>query len=679
MAPAERAAFLRREITRHDRLYYVEARPEIGDADYDLLLRELEALERDHPELRTPDSPTQRVGGAPIPSFTSVRHDPPMMSLDKTHAPDDLRDFDRFLRRQLGTETLTYVVEPKVDGVAFSLRYERGVLVQAATRGNGDVGDDITANARTIRTIPLRFPTEAACVELRGEVYMTKEGFLRLTRQQEADGEPPFMNPRNAAAGSLKLLDSRLVARRPLDAVIYAVGALDGVAFPTHVSLLEQLEAWGFRTPQFKRCAGIEAVLEAIAALEKQRHDFPFEMDGAVVKLDDRAHYEALGATARSPRWARAFKYEPERAETYVRDITVQVGRTGVLTPVAELEPVRLAGSIISRATLHNADEVARKDIRVGDRVWVVKAGDVIPAIESVLTDKRAGHEQPFAMPSACPACHAPVSRSEGEVAVRCTNPACPAQRVARLEHFAARDALDIEGIGGVLAELLVARGLVQDPLDLFTLPADALAGLVMRQSATGNDVRLGAKHAGKILQALERARTRPLARWLFALGIPRIGVTVAEQAASCHPTLAELAGSELLRQVVANPAAPPAACPVKCEAARAILEFFGSDYGRETLARLEELGIRPVGASASAPADGPLRGMTFVITGTLSVPREEIAARIKRAGGKVTDAVTKTTTCLVVGADAGGTKFKRAQALGTRQITEAELGKMIG
>jgi DNA ligase (NAD+) len=695
-AIAERAACLRRDIARHDRLYYVEARPEIGDADYDRLYRELEALEREHPELAAPDSPTRRVGGAPLASFAEVRHDPPMMSLDKTHVPEDLIDFDRFLCRQVQAVAIGYVVEPKVDGVAFSLRYEQGALTRAATRGNGDVGDDITTNVRTIRTIPLRIDTSAAVVELRGEVFLPKEGFLRLTRQQEAAGDAPFMNPRNAAAGSLKLLDSREVARRPLDAVLYAAGALEGVRFTTHVALLEQLASWGFRVPQFVFCSGVAAMLEAVRALERQRHDFPFEMDGAVVKVNDRQLYEALGATARSPRWARAFKYEPERAETVVREITVQVGRTGVLTPVAELEPVRLAGSIIARATLHNADEIARKDIRVGDHVWLVKAGDVIPAIESVITEKRTGEEHPFTMPAACPACQGPVTRLEEEVASRCTSPACPAQRVARLEHFAARDALDISGVGGVLAEVLVERGLVTDPLDLFTLDASALAGVVMRQSATGRDVVLGEKNAGKIMQAIERARALPLDRWLFALGIPRIGSTVAAQAASCHASLREIASSALLPQVVRDgdsarnipspaPAAapeaplPPVACPVKYEAAKAILTFFSGEYGRALLGRLDTLGIHPAAAGTCAAAGGPLQGQTFVITGTLSLPRPEMERRIKAAGGRMADAVTRATTFLVVGAEPGGSKYRKAQELGTPQITEAELGRIAG
>jgi DNA ligase (NAD+) len=681
-APADiaaRAAELRRAIARHDRLYYVEARPEIGDADYDRLYRELEAIERDHPELAAPDSPTRRVGGAPLAGFAPVRHDPPMMSLEKAHTEDDLRQFDRFLRDELGADRLAYVVEPKVDGVAFSLRYEHGLLVRAATRGNGDTGDDITANARTIRSLPLRIATAAATVEVRGEVFMTKAGFLRLTREQEAAGETPFMNPRNAAAGALKQLDPRVAAKRPLDAVLYAAGRLEGAAFARHGELLTQLAAWGFRTPDFQPCQDVDAVLDAIRALEKRRHDFPFEMDGAVVKVDRRDLYDRLGATARSPRWARAFKYAPERAETVLRDITVQVGRTGVLTPVAELDPVRVGGTEIGRATLHNADEIQRKDIRIGDRVWIVRAGDVIPAVESAIPEKRTGAERAFAMPAACPACGGPVVRPAAEVAVRCTNPACPAQRVARLEHFASRGALDLEGVGGVLAERLVETGLVRDPLDLFALTPDALAAIPMRKSATGRDVLFGAKHAAKVLEAVAASRRLPLERWLFALGIPRIGATVAEQAAACHRTLADLAGSPLLRRVAESGAETPVPdCPVKYEASRALLAFFDSAYGRGLLARLDALGIRPVAAATPATTGGPLAGKTLAITGTLSVPRPEMEARIRAAGGRVADTVNKATTHLVVGADPGGAKYRRAQELGTPQIGEPELLKMM-
>ena len=737
-AIAERVAFLRREIARHDRLYYIEARPEIGDANYDRLYRELETLEREHPELQHPDSPTRRVGGEPLSTFAPVRHDPPMMSLDKTHSRDDLLDFDRFLKDKLGLDRVAYVVEPKIDGVAFGLRYEHGRLARAATRGNGEVGDDITQNIRTIRTIPLHIATDAAVVEVRGEVFMTKEGFLRLTRGQEAAGEAPFMNPRNGAAGSLKLHDPREVARRPLDAVLYAAGRLDGLAFATHAALLDQLAVWGFRVPAYTRCADIEGVLAAIAALEQRRHDFPFEMDGAVVKVDNRTLYDApgMGATAKSPRWTRAFKYEPERAETVLADITVQVGRTGVLTPVAELEPVRLAGSIIARATLHNADEIERKDIRIGDHVWVAKAGDVIPAIESVLTEKRTGAERRFVMTAICPACGGTVVRRAEEVAHRCVNPACPAQLVARIEHFAARDALNIDGVGGVLAEKLAEYGLVRDPLDLFALTRESLAALLMRKSSTGKDVLFGVRNAQKVLDAIQAARLLPLDRWIFAIGIPNIGSTVAEHVAACHRQLADLADSSVLQAVMrlealytradqenprsrhstTNPprdeaeraarqtrydvlcdeveqtgerlvreggatraadAGRPARfmCPIKIEAARAVIEFFASDYGRTLLRRLDELGIRPTAAATPATAaTGPLAGQTFVITGKLSVSREVLATQIRQAGGTVADTISRAVTGLIVGADPGGTKHARAQELGIRQFAETEL-----
>jgi DNA ligase (NAD+) len=729
----QRAAFLRGEIARHDRLYYVEARPEIGDADYDCLYRELETLERQHPELDDPDSPTRRVGGAPLENgFAPVRHDPPMMSLDKAHSKTELLDFDFFIRRQFPDFTPAYVVEPKVDGVAFSLLYRNGRLERAATRGNGEVGDDITANVRTIRSIPLNLPTAAAVVELRGEVFMPRQGFIDLIARQEAEGIEIFMNPRNAAAGSLKQLDSRVTATRPLDSMIYATGALKGVDFPTHQAFVDTLHAWGVKTLPWRRmCADIPEVFAAIDALEQQRHAFPFEIDGAVIKLADRTRYDALGATARSPRWARAYKYAPERTETVVTAITVQVGRTGVLTPVAELEPVLLAGSQISRATLHNADEIARKDIRIGDAVWIVKAGDVIPAIEAVLTEKRPRAATPFVMPDACPACNGPVVRLADEVALRCANPACPAQLVCRLDHMAGRDALDIERMGGVVADALVRRGLVATPFDLFRLKRDDLAVLDLGEA--GKSRLFGPKNAERVLTAIEAARMLPLHRWLFALGIPQIGATVAEAVAACHARFSDLAASQLLRDVVglydalaeaqqSNPRGAAnrkrddagraelqhrfdAACArvenlgeslvaagaarraadasrpakytttVKEEAARALVVFFESEAGRAAAATLAALGIDPVRAAASAPApDGPLAGATVVITGTLSAPRQTIANRIKAAGGRVTDAVTSATTFLLAGDSPGGAKHNQALALGIPILSESDL-----
>jgi DNA ligase (NAD+) len=731
-----RLEFLKNEIRRHDRLYYVDARPEIGDADYDALYRELEALERAHPEWLTPDSPTQRVGGAPLSAFKQVRHSPPMMSLDKTHSRDDLTDFDTFIRKQLPNQVWDYVVEPKVDGVAFSLIYENGILTRAATRGNGDLGDDITANVKTIRSIPLSIPNAPELLEVRGEVYMTRAGFAELNRREEEAGREPFMNPRNAAAGSLKQLDPREVATRPLEAILYAAGTLKGVDFTSHGALLKQFADWGFRTPPWLRlCVDMQAVFAAIDELETQRHNFSFEIDGAVIKVNNRSLYAGLGATAKSPRWARAFKYEPERAQTRIHHITVQVGRTGVLTPVAELDPVLLAGSEIARATLHNADEIARKDIRIGDHVWVVKAGDVIPAIESVITEKRTGAETVFVMPSSCPVCQSAVLRLGDEVAHRCTNPACPAQRVGRLEHFASRDALDIRAIGGKVAEGLVAQGWVTDPLDLFSLTLSQLETFMIGDVTTG--LRKFGKNAQTALEALEASRKLSLEHWLFATGIPNIGVTVAEQIASAHTCYSELMDSPILKAVVRmnelyeqastlNPRStlqrpkdeaerearqtqfnymcgeigvlgdqlcaaglatrktgttlpPDFICVIKVEAAKAVLAFFASDYGKKWMARLAELGIDAKAPEKHAPAaDAPLAGLTFALTGTLSKPRNEVAAQIKAAGGIIQDTVSKNTRYLVAGADAGQSKTDKAKSLGTDVINEERLLEML-
>ena len=733
--PAQRAGFLRREIARHDRLYFVEARPEIGDADYDAMYRELEALEREHPELAQDDSPTRRVGGAPLAGFATVRHDPPMMSLDKVHARPELADFENFLRRQVPDIVCTFVVEPKVDGVALSLRYEHGRLVRAATRGDGEVGDDITANVRTIRAIPLRIDCEAAVVEVRGEVYLPKAAFAELVRRQEAAGLPAFANPRNAAAGSLKLLDPREVAQRPLSAILYGCGAMEGFSCATQVELTDQFRRWGLPvTPRSWVCADMAAVMKALDELESLRHDFPFEMDGAVVKVNERRWYDVLGATAKSPRCARAFKFEPERAETFIRGITVQVGRTGVLTPVAELEPVSLAGSVIARATLHNADEIARKDLRVGDTVWIVKAGDVIPAVESIVPGRRTGSEQPFAMPAGCPVCEQPVVQRDGEVAHRCVNPACPARLVARLEYFASRGGLDIEGLGGRVAEALVATGRLRDPLDLYDWSVFDFAQLNLGE---GDEQRLlGGKQAEKIVKALQTARTLPLARWLVALGIPGIGETVAQQVAAAHADYPALMNSAMLRDVVRladlnqqavqlNPRArsrreagggedtrarfdatceeiariggrlmtqglarlsgrasaqpPHFIVSIKAEAARALVDFAASAWGRQTDARLAALGIRPRGTLATeAGSTGPLAGLTIVITGTLSRPRDDVAAAVRQAGGRVSDAVSRATSFLVIGEAPGASKVNRAGQLGIPLLTEDELNAKL-
>ncbi len=552
----KRIAALCRELDSHNYRYYVEAAPVISDLEYDQLYRELADLEKQFPDLATPDSPTQRVGGAPLSQFATVRHAVPMMSLDNTYNETELRKFDERVMKTLTDSTVTYTVEPKIDGVSISLRYESGRLVQALTRGNGREGDDVTANIRTIRSIPLRLKTERppAVWEARGEVFMAKKAFAALNEQRDAHGESAFANPRNATAGSLKLLDSREVAKRPLDAIFYGHGEIEGLELTTQQQLFEILHQFGLKTPdQVETCNGIDAALVAIEKLKEQRDRIPYEIDGAVIKVDAVALRDVLGHTAKAPSWAIAFKYPAEQAETLLRDITVQVGRTGILTPVAELEPVFLAGSTISRATLHNQDEIERKDIRIGDRVIVEKAGEVIPAVVSVVRSKRPATALAFNLVAhvnaKCPSCGGDIHRDPEFVAWRCENLQCPAQSTRRLEHFAARNAMDIEALGGIVAEKLVESGLVNEPLDLFNLPLHKLAKLNL---GTATEPRIfGSKNAAKLLEAREKSRDLPLARWLHALGIPNVGVTTARQIAQVHQQLSEVANSSLLNDVV--------------------------------------------------------------------------------------------------------------------------------
>ena len=720
MNAAERIQTLRDSIRRHDRLYYVEARPEIPDAEYDRLWEELAALERANPSLITPDSPTQRVSGEPTGKFAKVRHDPPMLSLDKTYDRAALAQFDAFLRAKLpGDAVWDYVVEPKIDGLSVSLLYRHGSLIRAATRGNGIEGDDVTANVRTIRSIPLAIPCDAPTVEIRGEIYMTRQGFAALNRAEEEAGHEPFANPRNAAAGSLKLLDPREVALRPLDAVLYATGRLDGVAFATHTEMTRTFARWGLRTPPWQRlCLGIDQVMEAIDELERLRHAFPFEIDGAVVKVNQRALYPLLGATAHAPSSARAYKYAPEQAETRLRAITVQVGRTGVLTPVAELDPVPLAGSVIARATLHNADYLRAKDIRVGDWVEISKHGDVIPAVDRVVPAKRPADAVPFPFPGRCPVCGGPVERLDGEVAIRCVNPECPAQRVGRLELFVSRNALDVSAIGGRMAEALVQAGLVTTPLDLWGLDPARLADFRL-VGDDGSERRFG-KKAAEVAAALERARLLPLHRWLFALGIPGIGLAAARIVAAPFASFSAMARDPLFRDVlafyeaterkvetkeardllageIATRAHALAArglllrdapsrdfrarflLTVKPEMAREMERFLRSDYARRLAARLAALGIDPAPEAPATPGTGPLAGKRFVITGTLSQPRETFERLIRENGGSVQSSVSRKTDYLLVGADPGGGKFDKAQALGTPQLDEAAFHALLG
>lgn len=729
---------LRNKLNHHNRLYYIEATPEISDYEYDTLYRELQNLEADHPEYVTADTPTLRVGGAPLTSFENIIHAVPMMSLDNTYSHDEIRDLDKMLHRLISDRDFTYILEPKVDGVAFSLRYENGVLVSAGTRGDGIRGDNVTANVRTIKSIPLRINTSADVVEVRGEVFMAKQKFLKLTEQQTAAGKEPFKNPRNATAGSLKQLDSRIVAKRPLDAVLYGCGELKGISFETHEQFLDQLKEWKLPTvDRFWKCADIAEVIDNINKLESMRHDFPFEIDGAVVKVNEIELHKNLGSTAKSPRWAKAYKYAPEQAETIVQNITVQVGRTGVLTPVAELKPIFLSGSEISRATLHNAEHIEKKDIRIGDHVMIEKAGEVIPAVVSVLKNKRTATTRKFKMPATCPACGEPAIHKEGEVALRCDNLQCPAQTVRLLRHFASRNCLDIEALGNIVAEKLVESEMVKSPLDLFKLNLWELGRLNL---GTQKDPRIfGEKNAAKLIDAVNRARTMPLERWLFALGIPRIGKTVARQIAAAHDDLKQVANSKTLRNVLElgamqkqaallNPDATGDNKPktdeereerirqlrdlnsimlevaekmknqiekkeiktkkngiqsieiqtaIKQDAAKSVLKFFASNRGQSTLQQLDRLEINPT--SSAADIGNALIGQTFVLTGTLkTMKRDEAADLIRAQGGNVTSSVTGKTTYLVAGENTGAAKTEKAKSLNIKILTEAELISML-
>lgn len=745
----ERIQELRREIEEHDRRYYVEAVPTVSDYDYDRLFAELSALESKHPELVSPDSPTRRVGGAPTVGFQRVEHLEPMLSLEKVDAAEhpDLReepnheirvrrqdentlarlvDFDKTIRRLLNRDRVEYVMEPKVDGVSIGALYRHGVLVQGVTRGDGRFGDDITENLRTVRAIPLRLSMKnpPPLLEVRGEAYIATKDFEKLNAGMEAVGEKTFPNARNATAGALKQLDPGLVAKRPISAVFYAVGACEGIRFETHAEMLESLGTFGLPTQrQWWLCADIDEVLaryrDEVVCGYDEAHDLrsrlPYEIDGIVLKVNRIAEWALIPSKTRAPGYAVVHKPVPwiTPAETVLRGITIQVGRTGVLTPVAELEPVFVQGSTVARATLHNEDEIRRKDIRIGDTVIVRKAGMVIPEVLEVVAQKRPENAEPFDFlkftGGKCPACGGPVARekvSSGkseQVAWRCQNVAgCPAQKTRRIEYFAQRKALDIEALGGIVAEKLVERDLVDAPLDLFDLTLDRLAPLNL---GSDEEPRLfGAKNAAKVLEALKRARDLPLHRWIHALAIPEVGEQTALDLARFHQTLEELSASTLLRGVLelqclrdekrreeadakgeeliasgfAQPSKKRGACPrdavvaVGPVAAAAILAWFAGDVGKGILERLRRLGISPQGSSGTIDASGtPFQGKTFVLTGTLpSLSRDEAAEMIRRAGGNVTGAVSKNTDFLLAGENAGS-KLDRALELGVRTLDE--------
>jgi len=710
---AKRVAQLREEIKKHDRRYYEEAAPTISDREYDRLYKELVDLEAKFPELVTPDSPTQRVGGKPLQAFAQIQHRVPMLSLDNTYSEDEVANFYKRITRLLPDEKIPVVIEPKVDGVAVSVMYENGRLKYAATRGDGLVGDDITQNIKTIRSVPQQLRGVAPRIfEVRGEAYLDKAGFKKLNKEREAAGLPLFANPRNAAAGSLKHLDPKVAAQRPLGMVFYGTGATEGVDVDLHSKIFPLFKKLGLPTHENWWLAdSVEKVLDAIRKLDRIRHDFPYETDGAVIKVDALAQRERLGFTAKSPRWAIAYKYAAERVETKLLDIKVQVGRTGILTPVAVLEPVLVSGSTVSRATLHNEDEIKRKDIRIGDTVVIEKAGEVIPAVVEVVKSKRPRKAKPFDflkhIRAKCPVCGGEVRRDPEFVAWRCENLQCPAQATRRLEFFAARSALDIESVGGIVADKLVERGLVREPLDLFELKVEQLAKLNL---GTDEAPRIfGEKNATKAIQAIERAKTFPLSRWLYALAIPDVGKTTATDLARFHDTIDDVANSKLLRDVLAyheskgdkqsgkeiaarlikSGFAEPSKSKIDKNAgivtevgpvvAKSVVDFFASSAGKKILQRMKQLKIHPKSERVSAKklAELPLAGKTFVLTGTLpSMTREEASSKIEALGGHVSGSVSKKTDYVLAGAEAGS-KVAKANELGVRVIDEKEFRTM--
>ncbi len=653
---AQRIAALADELEEHLYRYHVLDAPTISDQEFDRLLAELQALEEAHPALKRPDSPTQRVGGAPTSDFPTVRHARPMLSLDNSYSRQDVEDFDRRVRQSLPDEAVEYVFELKIDGVALSLIYQDSLLVRAITRGDGVQGDEITANARTIPTIPLRLRQPGVNCEIRGEVYMESSDFAQLNDQRAADDEPLFANPRNSTAGSLKLQNPNLVAKRNLRFFAYWIHA-EGGGQTRHSECLATLRAWGLMVPEHERCASLADVFDHYDHYATARADLPYEIDGVVIKVDNLSQQERLGYTAKSPRSAMAYKFPAYQARTRLRDIHLQVGRTGAVTPVAVLEPVPLAGSTIARASLHNADEIRRKDIRIGDTVLIEKGGDVIPKVVEVDLSKRPSDSAKYVFPNQCPSCKSPLTRDAEEAVARCDNPTCPAQLRRRLEHFAARNAMDIEGLGPAVVEQLVEQRLVKDLSDLYELDVESLGALE----------RMGTKSAQNLLDGLSRSKEQPFDRVLFALGIRHVGATVARTLARefdsldalCKASVEELEDTSEIGPTIAR--SLYASLPDLPALDRVL-------YKLENKAKLQF----EVKEEEEAAPSSHFSGKTVVITGTLSsYSRDEAAALIERLGGKTTSSVSKKTDLLIAGEKAGS-KLAKAEALDVAVLDEA-------
>jgi DNA ligase (NAD+) len=757
-SPESRIRHLRAELDRHNRLYYTQATPEISDADYDALFRELEALEKQHPELADPNSPTQRVGGEPIDGFQQITHPVPMLSIDDvfelspealaahsaTRAEHELIAFYDRLRKNLGRPDIAVTIEPKIDGVAVSLLYRDGKLAYAATRGDGTTGDDVTHNVRTIRSIPIqlipidlqvlnaghpnlqsRIPNLPSLLEIRGEIFMPNEAFAAMNAERDEAGLPTFANPRNATAGTVKQLDPKIVAKRPLAFLAHGLGAYDGDPLETEHDFHHLLDHLGIpRNQPLVTAHTLDEVLDAVAHLNQHRHSLPYGTDGAVIKVLDRAEREQLGFTSRAPRWAAAYKFLPEQKETTLTDITIQVGRTGVLTPVAELTPILISGSTVARATLHNQDEIDRKSIHIGARVLVEKAGEIIPAVVKV-TQAVPGARTFSIVDSVggkCPSCSGPIAQEEGFVAWRCTNFQCPAQAVTRISHFASRKALDIEGLGETVAEALVRHGHCRTPLDLFDLTEETLTNLNLGTEEAPR--RFGEKNAARIRTALQAARSKPLHKWLFAMGIRQLGESAAKELSRLFHDLEDVVQNPLLPKIAergikdawlkANPVNPkvktisaqesqrryeiasaykPIVSSLSKEleiysispelggaAAQSTLEYFQSEAGKYLINKLSDLHINPISenhAPIPPSTSGKLSGKTFVITGTLSLPREHFKELIEAQGGRISSAVSSKTNFLLAGENAGS-KSKTADELGVKIISEETLMHML-
>lgn len=664
----QRIALLAAEIRRHDYAYHVLDKPTISDYEYDQLLRELRQLEGQFPELVRPDSPTQRLGGQAVSDFAKVPHNPPMLSLDNAFGADDLRDFDRRARSLVEDEPVEYVCELKIDGLSISLRYEDGLFVQGATRGDGETGEDVTENLRTIRTIPLRLePVEGrlpARMIVRGEIYMEKKVLEQLNRELEAQGKPLLQNPRNAAAGGLRQKDPRKTRERRLDSFVYNLVEADGFTVIRHTESLELMEKFRFKVNDQRILArSIDEVIAWTESWREKRYDLPYEIDGLVIKVNNLEQRQRMGFTSKFPRWAVAYKFPAEEKETVVEGITLEVGRTGAVTPAAELRPVRIAGTTVRRATLHNEDNIRAKDVRIGDTVIVRKAGEIIPEIVRVVAEKRPEGLEPWQYPRACPVCTEELVREEGESAIRCVNPLCPAQQYRAILHFASRDAMNIEGLGEALVQLFLDEGLIQDAADLYTL-RDRRVSLVEIE-------RMGEKSVDNLLAAIDATRQNPLHRLVYALGIRHVGERAAKLLAD-HFGAMEAIESAKADEIQAIPGIGP-------KIAESVVEYFTSPRSHELLRKLRNAGVNMVGEKKTAPVEGPLTGQTVVVTGTLTRwGRKEIEELIERLGGKSAGSVSKKTSFVLAG-EAAGSKLDKARDLGVAILSEDDFLSRFG